>query len=267
MESKLESIPSKITSTLLQSGRSLSDMGSWSNPKASISRSGGRDPLFGVQETTITPRTPLHDEFISVNRSNLSDSSGWTNISYSQHGVLFWPAIFESSSPSLLRILDNLEPDYTVNIEQGRAPLPMTVASEYEEDWLKQIPRAVVKALVDAFFTTFNPMTPVMEKAYFVSVTLKSVIQNSFDYSIDACLTLIIMALGCLAVRSYEEGGYDLKDDLLLYTDISLDSPEWIGMTSEEVPGLRFFNLSRKRLGFLVCDNGLLNCQYYLLSG
>jgi hypothetical protein len=34
----------------------------------------------------------------------------------------------------------------------------------------------------------------------------------------------------------------------------------------EETPGLRFFNEARRRIGFLMCDNDIQSCQFYLLS-
>jgi hypothetical protein len=34
----------------------------------------------------------------------------------------------------------------------------------------------------------------------------------------------------------------------------------------EEQPGLRFFNEARRRIGFLMCDNDIQSCQFYMLS-
>jgi hypothetical protein len=120
----------------------------------------------------------------------------------------------------------------------------------------------MIKGLADAFFSVFNPFTPIMDKSFFFSFTLGSAIESGFGYTMETCIVLNIMALGCLAVLAHQEGNYPLPGT----QSHRFEPPEWMNVVYEEQPGLRFFNEARRRIGFLMCDNDLQSCQFYLLS-
>jgi hypothetical protein len=78
----------------------------------------------------------------------------------------------------------------------------------------------------------------------------------------ESCLVLNVLALGCLAVLAHQEGDYPLPGS----QGHRFEVPEWMNVVYEEHPGLRFFNEARRRIGFLMCDNDIQSCQFYLLS-
>jgi hypothetical protein len=120
----------------------------------------------------------------------------------------------------------------------------------------------MIKGLADVFFSVFNPFTPIMDKSFFFSFTLGSAIESGFGYTMETCIVLNVMALGCLAVLAHQEGNYPLPGT----QSHRFEPPEWMNVVYEEQPGLRFFNEARRRIGFLMCDNDLQSCQFYLLS-
>jgi hypothetical protein len=130
------------------------------------------------------------------------------------------------------------------------------------EHWLEELPLAMIRGLADAFFSVFNPSTPIMDKGFFFSFTLGSAIESGFGYNLESCLVLNVLALGCLAVLASQEGNYPLPGT----RGHHFEPPEWMNVVYEEQPGLRFFNEARRRIGFLMCDNDIQSCQFYLLS-
>jgi hypothetical protein len=130
------------------------------------------------------------------------------------------------------------------------------------DDWLETLPLAMIKGLSTAFFATFSPFTPIMDKNFYFAFTLGAAIESDFGYTIESCIVLNIMALGCLAVHAHHEGDYPLPGT----RGGHFEPPEWLPVVQEETPGLRFFNEARRRIGFLMCDNDIQSCQFYLLS-
>ncbi|OCK74871.1 putative C6 finger domain protein [Lepidopterella palustris CBS 459.81] len=197
-------------------------------------------------------------------------------ISFSQHRVMRWPAIMQVLPRGLLAACENLNRDYVVDLEVHRPPLPFTTSSfpkDAGEQWLSKLPLSLIKGLVNAYFAVFNRITPVLDKFHFFSSTLGTAMENDFGYDVESCLVLNVLALGCLAVRAYEEGNYPLPTCSSAQPAGTGNSnqyfhrPDWYEVIAENPPGLRFFNEARKRTGFLLCDNELPNCQFYMLSG
>jgi len=262
MESKMDTLPSQVLSSLRDPDRACSP----SSKRTAEYHSEIATPIPSRTNSTLL----LNDEFDSDSVPKLIDFQGQTHIRYSQHGVLLWPAIIKIVPQGFLSIFRHLEPDYMVTLENNRPPLPMGISSyppDLGERWIEDLPFSVIESLCDAFFTTFNPMLPVLDKLYFFSVTLETVVTQGFECNIESCLTLVIMGLGCLAALSHEEGDYPLQRNKSGSSNEGFICPEWIGIVREEIPGLRFFNLARQKMGFLMCKNDLITCQFYLLSG
>jgi len=165
----------------------------------------------------------------------------------------------------LLAAYETLGKNYVVELESTRRPLPMFTTPyplHAGEQWLELVPMSMIKGLADAFFSVFNPFTPIMDKSYFFSFTVGSALESGFGYSMESCIVLTVMALGCQAVLAHQEGNYPLPGA----TSHRFEAPEWMNVVYEEQPGLRFFNEARRRIGFLMCDNDIQSCQFYLLS-
>lgn len=262
LESKLETLPSAISNdtklmheTMVQTLNGLKDMSH--SAYASNSRS-------NQQALQSTPEIGEPNDFKFDERPS-TESTGQISISFSQHGVILWPGARAILPERVLDAHGNLEKNYVVDLEMKRPPLPMYICPfplHSGEGWLEALPLTVIKGLSDAFFTTFNPFTPIMDKNFYFAYTLGAAIESGFGYTMESCLVLSVMALGCLAVQAHQEGNYPLPGS----RTGRFEPPEWMSVVQEEPPGLRFFNEARRRIGFLMCGNDIQSCQFYLLS-
>lgn len=214
---------------------------------------------------SFTPAAGDGYDFDFEENNTTPDASGRISISFSQHGVILWPGARKILPDNLLNSYKMLGKNYVIELESTRPPLPMFTSPfplHAGEHWLEVLPIAMIKGLADAFFSVFNPFTPIMDKGFFFSYTLGSAIESNFGYTMESCIVLNVLALGCLAVLAYQEGNYPLSDS----QGTHFEPPDWIHVVYEEQPGLRFFNEARRRIGFLMCDNDIQSCQFYLLS-
>ncbi|KAL4940758.1 hypothetical protein BDV06DRAFT_15640 [Aspergillus oleicola] len=217
----------------------------------------------GTPQTLIPSGEPEVFEFDE--RPNAVTANGLVSISFSQHGVVLWPGAREILPQHLLDAHEKLGKNYVIDTEMNRPPLPMysdPYPAQVGDVWLETLPLAMIKGLSTAFFATFNPFTPIMDKSFYFAFTLGAAIESGFGYTMESCLVLNIMALGCLAVHAHREGDYPLPGT----RGNHFEPPDWMGVVQEEPPGLRFFNEARRRIGFLMCDNDIQSCQFYLLS-
>lgn len=185
-------------------------------------------------------------------------------ISFGGYSMLFWPAVQALLPPNAISVLRTLEPDLPLQLETRRSPLVPTLSqqgSERDKDWLSQLTVATLKRLCDAFLSTMNLSYPVIEREFFFQHTLSAAISEGFGYNIESCLVLVVMALGCAALKSL------LKRDEMV-ADVAVDaSARSIQGVNDDPPGFRFFNEARRRIGFVTCDENVQSCQYYLLAG
>ncbi|KAH7412939.1 C6 finger domain protein [Cadophora sp. MPI-SDFR-AT-0126] len=191
-----------------------------------------------------------------------------TPISFSQHAMLNWPVIRDQLPWSTATINSSFDPKYVVATEYGRPTLPM---ERNGDRWLFSLPLSLITSLSTAYFDTFNPNTPVMEKDVYFGETINVIIREGFGYNIESCLVLNVLALGCLAVGAHQEGNFSMQGVGSLHSDVNCEepfslAPDWLHLAAEDLPGLRFFNESRKRSGLLPCNVDISFCQYYLLS-
>ncbi|KAL1885240.1 hypothetical protein Plec18167_001897 [Paecilomyces lecythidis] len=265
LETKLESLPSAVydtfqptTAHVLQAVEGLRETST--RPLTSHARSSSAQYAQATTPSVLEP-----PEFESREPQDAADATGRVPISFSQHGVVLWPGARTLLPERLLAAHERLGKNYVIHVEMSRPPLPMYIdpfPPHAGDRWLETIPFATIKGLSDAYFASFNPISPIMDKHFFFSFTIGRVMQNGFGYSMETCIVLTVMALGCLAVQAYQQGNYPLPGT----QGTHFEPPEWIGAILEEQPGLRFFNEARRRIGFLMCENDIQSCQFYLLS-
>lgn len=267
LETKLENMPSSIA-TDLQSIMSLAAdvQPETQRPAAAASHDRSRSAAISTSTPRIfTPAARDGDDLDFEVDHETTDAAGRVSISFSQHGVILWPGARQILPEHLLAAYEPLGKNYVIELESARPPLPMFTGSfplQAGEHWLEVLPLAMIKGLSDAFFSVFNPFTPIMDKNFFFSFTLGAAIESGFGYKIESCLVLNVLALGCLAVLTHQEGNFPLPGS----QGRRFEPPEWMNVVYEEQPGLRFFNEARRRIGFLMCDNDIQSCQFYLLS-
>ncbi|KIW05422.1 uncharacterized protein PV09_03932 [Verruconis gallopava] len=213
------------------------------------------------------PTTATGEPDPESNALSLPLHASYHKISFSQHGVIHWPAVLKALPADFVNRIRELPKNYAVELERCRSPLPSETALFTDisaQDWLNNLPFRIVRSLTDAFFSTFNGLYPVLDRRHFFSSTLGAALDANFDYSIESTIVLLVLALGCLAVEGHREGNYPLGK--ASRGDECFCAPDWYpAILGEMYPGLSFFNEARKRMGFRTGSNNLDNCQVYLL--
>ncbi|KAL2827205.1 hypothetical protein BDW59DRAFT_144410 [Aspergillus cavernicola] len=266
LETKLENVPASVRDEIQSLQAHLPrapDVPVEMNSPRAATQAISKHVFLGTPQTLTPSGDPEVFEFDE--RPNAVNDKGLVSISFSQHGVVLWPGAREILPPRLLEAHEELGKNYVIDAEMHRPPLPMFIypfPPQVGDVWLETLPLSMIKGLSTAFFATFNPFTPIMDKTFFFAFTLGAAIENGFGYTMESCLVLNIMALGCLAVHAHNEGDYPLPGT----RGSHFEPPEWMGVVQEDPPGLRFFNEARRRVGFLMCDNDIQSCQFYLLS-
>ncbi|KAE8382046.1 hypothetical protein BDV26DRAFT_37492 [Aspergillus bertholletiae] len=269
METKLENLPSSICNDLQSRPRpiprTIDSPLDTSTPGRSSQVINVRTSITNPLAQGLTPDAIEHDDFEFDEHQKATNSNGLVSISFSQHGVIFWPGARDILPKRLLEAHERLGKNYVIDLEAKRPQLPMYICPyppRAGDDWLDALPLAMIKGLSDAFFATFNPFTPIMDKNFYFAFTIWAAIESGFGYTIESCLVLNILALGCHAVQAHQEGNYPLPGT----RSNRFEPPDWMAVIHEEPLGLRFFNEARRRIGFLMCDNDLQSCQFYMLS-
>ncbi|KAL4922096.1 hypothetical protein BDW62DRAFT_207865 [Aspergillus aurantiobrunneus] len=190
-------------------------------------------------------------------------------VPWSAHQVILWKPVLPRLPDAVRLILNEHGIDYSTSLEMKRPRLPLgpRPGSKDDFDSLGSMSVSLVKELCDSYFATFHLAYPFMDRTFFVRHTLTSAIHGEFGYDIESCVVLVIMALGCWS-----------KLGLAEVSEYAAQGPRRVSTAGfahgysdpggdGSIPGLAFFNESRKRIGWLINDNGLQSCQYYLLSG
>ncbi|KAL5586056.1 hypothetical protein FOBRF1_015926 [Fusarium oxysporum] len=211
------------------------------------------------------PRSPANSSEVlgvpSFLRHETIDSPAAPNdpnpaISFSAHQVLFWPAI-QSALPESVKLICQMQGGtYSTRLEASRPKLPHAASVDISSDWLSKLSIATLKQLSDVYFTTFNLANPILDQKTYFQRTLGVAIDGNFGICIESCIVLVVMALGSMGQKALQEAGF---------AGTPASSP-YVGQDGE-MPGLDFFNEARKRFGFLMCEQDLQACQFYLLSG
>jgi len=280
LESKIEDLTAAIIAPKaslpaqpLLVGQALDPM---SPPPVSSSSSPGfqfpnAQPLFyslgqsGMHGMALSPQVagkPAHNLLPNP------ECSSKVALSFSQHRVALWPAVKRTLPVEFVLMREKLAQDYIGEIENQRAPLPFHIDLPYgtrSDSWLMSLPQAATKGLSDAYFAVFHRNTPVLDKYHFHSSTLGMAAESEFGYNIESCLALAVLALGCLAVRAYEEGDFALPTRHASSAR-GFIHPDWYELINDDPPGLKFFNEARRRSGFLLCQHDVQAGQFYMLS-
>ncbi|KAK5452165.1 hypothetical protein LTS15_007229 [Exophiala xenobiotica] len=183
-------------------------------------------------------------------------------LSFSAHRTIHWPGVHASLPPSLSGAIGNLEITYPTHLESERPslnPIIQAAAAMPTGDWLSSLSLPCVKELSNAYFDTFNRVYPFIDRDYYFLNTLAVVVREGFGYDMESCLVLNIMALGCMGLKAFEEGGFDTSQHAPI-------TPLIRRIMEEEFAGLSFFNEARRRVGFCLCERDIQSCQYYLSS-
>lgn len=276
LEAKVEDLTTAINASKSAVPQSLpildhrSPISTFSQPSPGATIQGSTRPFVrtdrgSIHETVNTPQaisTPGKSPYPGP------DTYGSFNLSFSQHGVALWPAIKQILPQDFILAREQLPREYIVEIESQRPSLPIPIGTSLDpsaNNWLTALPLSVIKGLSDAYFAVFHRYTPIIDKFHFFANTLGTALENDFGYDIETCLVLNVLALGCLAVKTHEEGNFPLPSRYPVNTD-GFERPDWYYLTADEPAGLRFFNEARKRFGFLMCHNDLQTGQFYMLS-
>lgn len=218
-------------------------------------------------------QTPFHADSDLSPRSLLSqqsqDASGvrdpptrQSQLSFSAHQTIHWPGIQASLPSNVSMEIARLAKAYPTHLESNRPSFSPNIAAQAgasTTDWLSSLSLSAVKDLSNAYFDTFNHIFPFIDRDYYFLNTLAVVVREGFGSDMESCLVLNVMALGCMGLRAFEEGGFDMS--------LTMEPTALIHKIMEEdVPGSSFFNESRRRVGLCLCERDIQSCQYYLTS-
>ncbi|QGI87717.1 hypothetical protein CEK25_002673 [Fusarium fujikuroi] len=177
--------------------------------------------------------------------------------SFLRHETIDSPAAPTDPNPAISFSAHQMQGGtYSTRLEASRPKLSHAASVDISSDWLSKLSIATLKQLSDVYFTTFNLANPILDQKTYFQRTLGVAIDGNFGICIESCIVLVVMALGSMGQKALQEAG-------LAGTPAS--SP-YAGQEGE-MPGLDFFNEARKRFGFLMCEQDLQACQFYLLSG
>ncbi|OQV09893.1 Fungal Zn2-Cys6 binuclear cluster domain-containing protein [Cladophialophora immunda] len=194
------------------------------------------------------------------NTHRLARTAGDSKLSFSARQALYWLGLLpEHSSTSFPTRAEGLGVCLADGEFDGPA-LPENVQTEeFPPDWLESLSLSTVKALSNAFFSTFNRIFPVVDRDYYFLHSLSTVVREGFNDDIESCLVLAVMALGCLGAKAFEEGGYH-NEDVMPATGIIQT------LMNQDVPGKGLFNESRRRIGLCSDAKDIQVSQYYLAA-
>jgi hypothetical protein len=189
-----------------------------------------------------------------------------TTIPFSAHQVISWSGVVKMMPDSVQMILAQCGTNYAISLESKRAPLQQgcsSLALQKSTNFLAQLTVSTVKELCDSYFTTFHLTNPILDRTFYQRHTLSRAIDGNFGNDIESCVVLVVMALGSFGRKALAEAGFEHGSWSLGNMELA-DSAE---DSRTELSSIMFFNESRKRIGWLINDNGLQSCQYYLLAG
>jgi hypothetical protein len=157
--------------------------------------------------------------------------------------------------------------DYSSSLELKRPRLPIIPRpGSKDEDSLGNLSISLVKELCHSYFATFHLNYPFVDRTFFFRHTLPTAINGEFGYDVESCVVLAVMALGCWSKIALREASDFRAQGRWSASPQDRFHEDRRSSTDGTTPGLVFFNESRKRIGWLLNDNCMQSCQYYLLS-
>ncbi|GIZ36903.1 hypothetical protein CKM354_000036900 [Cercospora kikuchii] len=190
--------------------------------------------------------------------ANTCAESDRVKLSFSAHRIID----FALQTTELDNSFDRL------HLESERSILPPCSAVGHNNGtstWLADLSLSKVKRLCDLYFETFNRIAPILDYESF-SRTLGVAVESGFGIKQESCLLLNVLCLGSLAQYAWAEGGFNsvsgsrYREPLPPEPGVEHPSPQ------ENADALRFFDEGRTRIGYLLAEQDLETCQYFLLS-
>jgi len=113
-----------------------------------------------------------------------------------------------------------------------------------------------MQRLTKGYFDAFNFLHPIMDRQWFTSNILTSILNNGFQEDTTSTLVLLVFALGEVAYTASEVPISAYKG-----------RPSGIkGGTIDRPPGITYFNEARKRMGFGLTEVSVENVQMFALA-
>lgn len=115
-----------------------------------------------------------------------------------------------------------------------------------------------IQRLTDAYFNTFNIISPILSREAFVTDTVGPMIRNGYtENDASACLALLVFALGQVAI----DGVFGPPISSINGVQSGIR-----GGSAVDPPGLELFNEARRLIGFIMHQCSLENVQIHLLQ-
>ncbi|KAK7415507.1 hypothetical protein QQX98_005860 [Neonectria punicea] len=113
-----------------------------------------------------------------------------------------------------------------------------------------------IQGLTKGYFDFFNFLYPLMDRQWFDSNILSSIINTGFQEGTNSTVALLVFALGEVALTASEAPTVAYKG-----------RPSGIkGGTTSRPPGITYFNEARKHMGFALTEVSLENVQMFTLA-
>ncbi|KAL3446396.1 hypothetical protein BJX65DRAFT_279517 [Aspergillus insuetus] len=188
-------------------------------------------------------------------------------VPWSAHQVIAWKPVLSMLPDAVQLIVSDCGIDYSSSLELKRPRLPIVpLPGTKDEDSLGNLSISLVKELCHSYFATFHLNYPFVDSTFFFRHTLPTAINGEFGYDVESCVVLAVMALGCWSKIALREASDFRAQGRWSASPQDRFHEDRRSSTDGTTPGLVFFNESRKRVGWLLNDNCMQSCQYYLLS-
>ncbi|RGP70485.1 hypothetical protein FSPOR_4060 [Fusarium sporotrichioides] len=152
--------------------------------------------------------------------------------------------------------LDGLQPVGISGNSTLQLPLHLSASASSLSHNPPSVDWETVQRLSKGYFDVINTFYPIMDRQWFNSDTLGSIISNGFHEGVIPSLVLLVLALGEVALTTSEVSISAYKQ-----------RPSGIkGGTIDRPPGLSYFNEARKRMGFALSEVSLENVQMLALA-
>lgn len=152
--------------------------------------------------------------------------------------------------------LDGLQPVVIQSNSTLQLPLHFSASTSPLGHSPPSVDWETVQRLSKGYFDVVNTFYPIMDRQWFNSNTLGSIISNGFHEGVISSLVLLVLALGEVALTTSEVSISAYKQ-----------RPSGIkGGTIDRPPGLSYFNEARKRMGFALSEVSLENVQMLALA-
>ncbi|KAG8674456.1 hypothetical protein FPOAC2_00477 [Fusarium poae] len=223
-----------------------------------------QDSLPGTSIPATSP-TPSRDKGGYRYDSSVSKVSEWLVVRHMFESLGQKPPSPVGEIPTLPRglresavalPLDGLQPVGISSNSTLQLPLHFSASASSLDHSPPSVDWETVQRLSKGYFDVINTFYPIMDRQWFNSHNLGSIISNGFHEGIIPSLVLLVLALGEVALTTSEVSISAYKQ-----------RPSGIkGGTIDRPPGLSYFNEARKRMGFALSEVSLENVQMFALA-